>query len=73
MNFSNKKILRTYSTPHSKNVWGYIDTIGWRKIKPSNNDSSTNMFMMLNAAKGSGKTVSGTIEDSTNQITILYF
>ncbi|WP_199611662.1 hypothetical protein [Flocculibacter collagenilyticus] len=72
MNFSNKAITRTYASPHSKNVWGYIATIGWRKIKPDNNDGSTNMFIILNAARASGKTCSGTIEDATNQITILY-
>ena len=72
MNFSNKAVTRTYATPHSKNCWGYLATIGWRKIKTSTNDGSANMFMMLNAAKASGKTVSGTIEDSTSQITVLY-
>lgn len=71
MNFSNKAVLRTYATPHSKNCWGFIATIGWRQIKPSNNDSSTNLFVMLNAAKASNKTVSGTI-DNANKITVLY-
>lgn len=73
MNFSDKAVTRTFSSPHSMNTWGYLDSIGWRKIKPSGTDSSTNMFMMLNAAKASGKTVSGTIDDSSNEITILYF
>lgn len=72
MNFSNKAVTRTYTTPHAKNCWGHIASVGWRKIKPDNNDGSTNMFMILNAAKATGKTVSGTIEDSSNQITVIY-
>lgn len=72
MNFSNKKVVRTYASPHSKNAWGYIETIGWRKLGQLSTDGVTNMFIMLNAAKGSGKTVSGTI-DASNQISLLYF
>lgn len=72
MNFSNKAVTSTFTTAHSKNCWGNIDSIGWRKVKPDNTDSSTNMFLLLNAAKASGKTVSGTVEDSSNQITLLY-
>lgn len=71
MNFS-KKILQVYSTADSKNVWGYIDTIGWRKVKPNSADSSTNMVALLVAAKSSGVVVTGIIEDATSQITTLY-
>lgn len=72
MNFSNKAVTRTFASSNSQNCWGYLATIGWRRIKTGNDDGSTNMFLILNAAKASGKTVSGTIEDSTSQITILY-
>lgn len=72
MNFSSKKITRTFTSPDSKNCWGYIDTIGWRKVKTSTTDGATNMFLTLTAAKAHGRTVSGTIEDATNQVTILY-
>ena len=72
MNFSSKKVTRTFTSPHSKNCWGYVETIGWRKVKPDNTDGSTNMFLTLTAAKANSRTVSGTIEDTTNQITILY-
>ncbi|MDN3667263.1 hypothetical protein ACFFU1_06500 [Algibacter miyuki] len=71
MNFSNKKVVQTYASPHSKNAWANIDTIGWRKIGQLSTDGVTNMFMMLNVAKGNNKTVSGTI-DAANQITLLY-
>lgn len=72
MNFSNKKIIRTFTSPTSKNCWGYIDTIGWRKVKPSTTDGVTNMFLTLSAAKANDRVVSGTIEDATNQVTVLY-
>lgn len=72
MNFSNKKITRTFTSPNSKNCWGYIEAIGWRKVKTTSTDGATNMFVTLSAAKAHNRTVSGTIEDSTNQVTILY-
>lgn len=74
MNFS-KKILQVYCTPHSQNVWGYIDTIGWRKVQALSTDGSSNMFLILVAAKTSGIIVNGTLSDSTSsgQITVLYY
>lgn len=71
MNFSNKKVLRTFSSPHSKNVWGQIESIGWKKVAQNSNDGVTNMALILNAARANNKTVSGTI-DASNQISILY-
>lgn len=71
MNFSNKQVLRTFASPHSKNAYANIATVGWRKIGQLSTDGVTNMFVMLNAAKANNKTVSGTI-DAANQISILY-
>ena len=71
MNFSNKKVTRTYVSPNSKNCWAYIDSIGWRKVKPDTNDGSTNMFVLLNAARANDRTISGNI-DAANQITTMY-
>lgn len=71
MNFS-KKILQVFTSPHSKNVWGFVETLGWRKVQPLTNDGATNMFMVLTAAKSSGIAVSGTINDATNEITTIY-
>ncbi len=71
MNFSNKKVLRTYASPHSKNAWANIESLGWRKIGQLSTDGVTNMFAMLNAAKGNNKAVTGTI-DASNKISILY-
>jgi immune inhibitor A len=71
MNFSNKKVLRTFASPHTKNAWAYIEGIGWRKLGQLSTDGVTNLFVMLNAARGNNKTVSGTI-DAGNKISILY-
>ncbi|MDQ6478415.1 hypothetical protein [Dyadobacter sp. LHD-138] len=71
MNFS-KKILQVFTSPHSKNVWGFVETLGWRKVQPLTNDGATNMFMVLTSAKSSGIAVSGTINDATNEITTIY-
>ena len=71
MNFSNKKVLRVFTSPHSKNVWGNIETIGWKKVGQNSTDGVTNMAIILNAARANNKTVSGTI-DASNLISILY-
>ncbi|KAA2238489.1 peptidase M6 [Chitinophaga agrisoli] len=70
MNFA-QKILQVYSTPHSQNVWAYIDTLGWKKVQLLSTDGSTNMFVMLSAAKASGIAVSGTLTAS-GEISVLY-
>lgn len=72
MNFSNKKILSTFASPHTKNVWANIETIGWRKVGQNSTDGVTNMAIMINAARANNKTMSGFIDDSTNQINHLY-
>lgn len=64
MNFSNKKILRTFSSPHSKNVWANIETIGWKKVGQESTDGVTNMAIIINAARANNKTVSGFINAS---------
>ena len=71
MNFSNKQVIRTFTSPHSKNVWANIQTIGWRKVAQTSTDGVTNMAIVLNAARANTKTISGTI-DASNQISILY-
>ena len=71
MNFSNKKVLRTFSSPHSKNVYGNIETLGWKKVAQNSTDGVTNMAIILNAACANNRTVTGTI-DASNQISILY-
>jgi len=72
VSFSNKKVMLTFCSPHSMNAWGNIDTLGWKKIQPINTDGVTNMFSQLNAAKVSGRTVSGSYDDATGLIATLY-
>ncbi len=72
MNFSNKKILKTFTSPHSKNVWAEIETVGWRKVGQESADGVTNMAIVINAARANNITVSGFIDDGTNLINHLY-
>ncbi len=71
MDFTNKKIIRTYASAHSQNVWANIEGIGWKKVKTLSTDGPTNMFVKLNAAKSHDRTVNGTI-DAMDQISALY-
>ncbi|MGK0316326.1 MAG: hypothetical protein ACI86M_002560 [Saprospiraceae bacterium] len=71
MNFSNKKVLRTFASPHSKNAWANIETVGWKEIGQTSTDGVTNMFIMLNTAKANNKNVSGPV-DAANKISLLY-
>ncbi len=40
----NVTIKHTYALHSSKAAWAYIDTLGWRRIKPDAPDAVTNMF-----------------------------
>lgn len=67
----NKKVNLTYSTSHKQNCWAYIDTVGWRKIKPNESDGVTNVYAMMCAAKGNNRLVN-VFTDGDNQITTAY-
>jgi immune inhibitor A len=54
------------------NVWGLIQTQPYRKVQPISVDGATNMFVILNAAKASGRTVSGSYDDATGLLYTLY-
>lgn len=53
----NKKVLSTFTSPHSMNAWAYIQDIGWRKIQTLTADGVTNMFALLADAQTSGRKV----------------
>lgn len=72
VNFSGVKVLQTFTSPHSMNAWGYIETQPFRKVQPISTDGVNNMFTLLNAAKASGRTVSGSYDDSTGLLYTLY-
>ncbi len=70
--FSNVKVLSTFTSSHSMNAWGYIETQPWRKMQQVSTDGVNNMFTLLNAAKASGRTVSGSYDDGTGMLYSLY-
>lgn len=72
VSFSNARVLMTFTSPHSMNAWGYIETQPWRKVQPISTDGTTNMFILLNAAKANGRTVSGSYDDSNGMLYTLY-
>jgi immune inhibitor A len=72
VNFSNLNVVQTFTSPHSMNVWGLIQTQPYRKVQPISVDGATNMFVILNAAKASGRTVSGSYDDATGLLYTLY-
>lgn len=72
VNFSNLNVVQTFTSPHSMNAWGLISTQPYRKVQPISTDGTTNMFVLLNAAKASGHTVSGSYDDATGLLYTLY-
>lgn len=68
VNFSNLAVVQTFTTPHSMNAWGLISTQPYRKVQPISTDGTSNMFALLCAAKASGRTVSGSYDDTTGQL-----
>lgn len=72
VSFSNLAVVQTFTSPHSMNAWGLLATHPYRKVQPISTDGATNMFMILCAAKASGRTVSGSYDDATGQLYTLY-
>lgn len=72
VNFSGLAVVQTFTSPHSMNAWGLISSQPYRKVQPISPDGTTNMFVILCAAKASGRTVSGSYDDATGQLYTLY-
>ena len=72
VSFSNANVLMTFTSPHSMNAWALLQTQPWRKVQPISTDGVDNMFTLLNAAKASGRTVSGSYDDSNGMLYTLY-
>ena len=68
---NNKLVFTTYSSHHSQNSWANVEGLGWRKVKTGATDGVTNLYMMFNAAKGSGRRINCFV-DTNNEITIAY-
>jgi len=75
VSFSNSKVTQTYATPHTTNVYAILQIGGasaWRRPQALSADGVSNMFALLRAAKATGRTVSGSYEDSTGQLHSLF-
>jgi immune inhibitor A len=72
VNFSNAQVVSTFSSPHTMNAWAYLASGPWRQVQPISTDGTTNMFVLLNAAKAGGRPVSGSYDDTTGQLYTLY-
>ena len=64
------KVLRIFTSPHSKNAWAYIDTKGWRKVDTLSTDGVTNVFCALVEARANNRTV--TVQIDSQKIYIVY-
>ena len=72
VNFANLAVVQTFTSPHTMNAWGLLSTHPYRKVQPITADGTTNMFTILCAAKASGRTVSGSYDDTNGQLYTLY-
>ncbi|GGZ73917.1 M6 family metalloprotease domain-containing protein [Algibacter mikhailovii] len=66
-----KKVTRTYASPHSKNAWANLQSIGWRKIEGTSIDGVTNLFVLLNEARVKNKMVTASIDNNFIKIAYL--
>lgn len=66
-----KKVTRTYASPHSKNAWAYLQSVGWRKVDGLSTDGVTNLFIMLNEARVKNKTITASIDNDKIKIAYL--
>jgi M6 family metalloprotease-like protein len=61
---SNKSVLSTFTSPHSKNAWAYIQDVGWRKVEDLTPDGVTNMFALLVDAQAFNRKVTVYVDAS---------
>ena len=70
MNFTNKKVKSTFGSSDAQNAWVDIETIGWKRVRPTSSDGVTNVLLMLNAATKNGLNISGSINSNDEVSTI---
>ena len=77
---NNRFVLLTFASTDSKNAWAYIsntsggssgENAGWYKLEPTSTDGVTNLFIMMNEARGSNRRVNVFL-NSNNRISIAY-
>ncbi len=67
---TNKQVLRVFATYHSKNAWGFVQDVGWRKVKPTTPDGVTNVLGALCESRANAKPV--TVLATATEIEQLY-
>jgi M6 family metalloprotease-like protein len=61
---NSKSVLSTFTTPHSKNAWAYIQDVGWRKVQDLTPDGVTNTFTLLVDAQAYNRKVTVYVDAS---------
>ena len=54
---NNKKLRHVYAVHSTQAAWAYIDTVGWRRLKPGAADGVTNLFIACSEAVANGVNV----------------
>lgn len=71
--YTNVAVVQTFASSDPQNAWANLAGAGWLKIKTGAADGVTNLFVMFNAAKANGRTVTVYTDASTPPlITIAY-
>ena len=61
---SNKSVLSTFTSPHSKNAWAFMQDVGWRKVQDLTPDGVTNLFALLVDAQAFNRKVTVYVDGS---------
>jgi hypothetical protein len=69
---NNVSVVQTFGSNDSQNAWVNISGLGWKQIKTGAADGVTNLFIMFNAARANGRTVTVFVDDATQLVTIAY-
>lgn len=67
----NKQVLSTFVHHTMQWVWANIDGVGWTRVRDGAADGVSNMCVLLNAARGSGRLVHVYV-DGDNLLTTAY-
>jgi len=62
---TNKAVVRTYTSYHSRNAWAQIQGIGWRKINAGESDGVTNTFVALCDAQANSVPVTVYVDNTS--------
>ncbi len=61
---NNKKLKHVYAIHSTQAAWAYIDTIGWRRLRPGAADAVSNLFAACCEAMANGSNVHVFIDNS---------